>query len=69
MTSKTRVLKVDSGVVLKEVTLQGQIGPLAVGYAISTKRSPEEWTTGNPMEANRLFDEEVARCAQAKDIV
>jgi hypothetical protein len=62
MSSTTKILRSNRGVVLKEVSLNGPGGPLAVSYSVTTKRTPESWQTNNLSEANRIFDEELGRC-------
>jgi len=62
MSSQHEVLKFAQGVTLKKVTLPGPSGPLAVAYSISSRRTPEVWQTGDRAEAERLFQEELARC-------
>jgi len=57
MASKTEILRAQSGVVLKKVSLAG-----VTAYSVSTKRTPEVWQTADLMAANRFFDDEVERC-------
>ena len=64
MPSRKRIIRASNGVVLTEVTLPGPGGPDARAYAISSKRTPEVWTSGNLPDAERLFMEELARCQQ-----
>jgi len=66
MASKTKILRQQDGVILKEVTLPGDVGPVAVAYSVSSRRTPEVWNSGNLTEATRLFDAELARCSKLK---
>jgi hypothetical protein len=62
MGSRREIVKSKNGVTLTKVSLMGANGPLSIGYAIASGRSPESWTAGNAAEAEKLFNEEVARC-------
>lgn len=62
MASVKRTIRVSGGVVMTEVMLLGSAGPIALKYAISSKRTPQIWNASGILEANRLFDEEVERC-------
>ena len=62
MSSETRVLQADAGVLLKEVHLRGDGGHVAVAYSVSSKRTPEVWNCDSLPQAKAAFDAEVALC-------
>ena len=57
MASRTEIVRVKSGVVLKKVSLD-----TLIAYSVSSKRTPEVWQAADLEIANRYFDEEVDRC-------
>ena len=61
--SKTRILLMEAGVVLKQVTLESGQTLLAKVYSVSTKRTPEVWRTGNLEQALEYYNAEQDRCA------
>jgi hypothetical protein len=61
MGSRTKTLRMDSGVIMKKVSLD-----VVTAYSVSSKRTPEVWQTEDLETANRYFDEEVGRCCPGR---
>ena len=59
--SKTRILLMEAGVVLKEVTLESGLTILAKAYSVSTRRTPEVWPAENLEQALKHYNEELER--------
>lgn len=60
--SKTRLLFLEAGVALKEVTVEHGQTILARAYAVSTKRTSEVWQSSNLEQALRDYNAELDRC-------
>ena len=60
--SKTRILLMEAGVVLKEVKLESGPTILAKAYSVSTRRTPEVWPAENLEQALKHYNEELERC-------
>lgn len=60
--SKSRILLMEAGVVLKQVMLESGQTTWAKAYSISTKRTPEVWQTGDLEQALAYYNAELDRC-------
>jgi hypothetical protein len=60
--SKTRILLMEAGVVLKQVTLESGQTVLAKVYSVSSRRTPEVWQAGNLEQALEYYNTEIDRC-------
>ncbi|HUZ91443.1 MAG TPA: hypothetical protein VMU78_06040 [Methylocella sp.] len=61
--SKTRILLMEAGVVLKQVTLESEQTTLAKVYSVSTRRTSEVWQSGDFEKALEYYNAEQDRCA------
>jgi hypothetical protein len=61
--SKTRILLMEAGVVLEQISFESGQTLLAKVYSVSTKRTPEVWQTGNLEQALEYYNAEQDRCA------
>jgi hypothetical protein len=59
---KTRILLMEAGVVLKQVTLESGQTTLPRVYSVSTRRTPEVWQAGNLEQALEYYNTEIDRC-------
>ncbi|HTV32046.1 MAG TPA: hypothetical protein VME69_02950 [Methylocella sp.] len=60
--SKTRILLMEAGVVLKQVIFESGQTILAKAYSVSTRRTPEVWQTGDLEKALAYYNAEIDRC-------
>ncbi|MGH6848662.1 MAG: hypothetical protein ACREC0_14880 [Methylocella sp.] len=60
--SKTRILLMEAGVVLKQVTIESGQTTLTKLYSVSTRRTSEVWDTGNLEQALEYYNTEIDRC-------
>ena len=60
--SRTCILFMEAGVVLKQVALESEQTTLTKVYSVSTRRTSEVWQAGNLEQALEYYNTELDRC-------